>query len=142
MVDGGPASISGTAGIGPILSPTTAPLGDYNGDGIVDAADYTVWRDHLGQTVTPGTNGDTNGDGTVDQTDYGIWAANFGQTAAGAGATSGATGSASANAAVPEPATAVFSLLALPLFGSTARLLFRSAFRPSRGAATSLSRAA
>ena len=25
-------------------------LGDYNGNGIVDAADYTVWRDHLGQT--------------------------------------------------------------------------------------------
>ena len=24
--------------------------GDYNGNGIVDAADYTVWRDHFGQT--------------------------------------------------------------------------------------------
>src|SRR5262249_40370997 len=24
-------------------------LGDYNGNGVVDAADYTVWRDHLGQ---------------------------------------------------------------------------------------------
>ncbi len=22
--------------------------GDYNGDGVVKAADYTVWRDHLG----------------------------------------------------------------------------------------------
>ena len=26
--------------------------GDYNGNGIVDAADYTVWRDHLGQNFT------------------------------------------------------------------------------------------
>ena len=24
--------------------------GDYNGNGVVDAADYTVWRDSLGQT--------------------------------------------------------------------------------------------
>src|SRR5262249_39970448 len=29
-----------------------APLpGDYNGDGIVDAADYTVWTDSLGSTT-------------------------------------------------------------------------------------------
>ena len=27
-------------------------LGDYNHDGVVDAADYTVWRDTYGQSVT------------------------------------------------------------------------------------------
>ena len=27
-------------------------VGDYNHNGIVDAADYTVWRDTLGQTGT------------------------------------------------------------------------------------------
>ena len=26
-----------------------------NGDGIVDAADYTIWRDHLGQHVGSGS---------------------------------------------------------------------------------------
>src|SRR5690606_16924003 len=26
--------------------------GDFNGDGIVDAADYTVWRDNLGSPYT------------------------------------------------------------------------------------------
>ncbi|MEX2170217.1 MAG: hypothetical protein WD851_12970 [Pirellulales bacterium] len=56
--------------------------GDYNGNGIVDAADYTVWRDGLGGEFTPA--------------DYGVWKQNFGAT--------GATGSASADA-VPEPAT-------------------------------------
>jgi hypothetical protein len=55
-------------------------LGDYNGNGIVDAADYTVWRDHLGQTVTPGTNGDGTDSGVVEQGDYDIWSANWGHT--------------------------------------------------------------
>ena len=30
-----------------------ATPGDYNGDHIVDAADYTVWRNHLGEPVVP-----------------------------------------------------------------------------------------
>ena len=29
--------------------------GDYNGNGIVDAADYTVWRDTLGDDRSPPT---------------------------------------------------------------------------------------
>jgi predicted outer membrane repeat protein len=52
--------------------------GDYNNDGIVNAADYTVWRDSLGGTVTPYSVGDGNGDGVVDQDDYYIWAENYG----------------------------------------------------------------
>jgi T5SS/PEP-CTERM-associated repeat protein len=68
--------------------------GDYNDDGTVDAADYTVWRDRLGNTLDPSADGDTNG--VVDLEDYNIWKANFGATA-GAGATIAA-------AAVPEPA--------------------------------------
>ena len=41
---------------------TPVVIGDYNQDGIVDAADYTVWRDHLGQTFAlpnrdPGNTG-------------------------------------------------------------------------------------
>jgi hypothetical protein len=42
--------------------------GDYNGNGIVDAADYTVWRDSLGQTGT-GLAADGDGNGVVDQAD-------------------------------------------------------------------------
>ncbi len=49
---------SGTVGQGglPDLLPhfgedvTVYALGDGNGDGHIDAADYTVWRDHLGQS--------------------------------------------------------------------------------------------
>jgi BNR repeat-containing family member len=71
--------------------------GDFNGDMIVDAADYTVWRDHLGTNFDLNGNGDEAGDsqGLVDQADYDLWKANFGNTPSGSGA---------ANLAVPEPA--------------------------------------
>ena len=43
-----------------------ATAADYNWDGQVDAADYTVWRDLLGeQGLVPFTSGDGNGDGRV-----------------------------------------------------------------------------
>ena len=78
-------------------------LGDYNGDGFVDAADYTVWRDTLGQTVASGSGADGSNNGAVDQDDYDVWVAHFGDHSPGS-----AAGSA---AAVPEPSTAI--LLAL-----------------------------
>src|SRR5262249_13973616 len=58
--------------------------GDYNHNGIVDAADYTVWRDTLGSTTNLQADGD--GSGVVDQDDYLIWKATFGNTAAGSAA--------------------------------------------------------
>ena len=54
--------------------------GDYNGDGVVDAADYTVWRDALGQTVSPGLGADGDGDGQITNSDLEVWRANFGVT--------------------------------------------------------------
>ena len=48
--------------LGNIGSVNSAPppetTGDYNGDGTVDAADYTVWRDTFGQEVDEGTGAD------------------------------------------------------------------------------------
>jgi hypothetical protein len=84
---------------------STLPLvGDYNNNGLVDAADYVAWRRTLGQSVTAGTGADGNGDGQITQADYDVWRANFGQSA-GSGATLGA------GAAVPEPATMVLALV-------------------------------
>lgn len=69
-----------------------APLvGDYNGDGFVDAADYTVYRDSLGDSVTAGEGADGNGNGVIDTGDYDLWVENYG-------------GGSSTAAAVPEPA--------------------------------------
>lgn len=57
-------------------------LGDFNQDGVVDAADYTVWRDHVGQTGDA-LLGDAIGqgglpDGEVDLQDLIVWRANYG----------------------------------------------------------------
>ena len=54
--------------------------GDYNQDDSVDAADYTVWRDSLGDNVAAGTGADGSGNGVIDQDDYNIWSNNYGAT--------------------------------------------------------------
>lgn len=80
--------------------------GDFNGDGIVNLADYTVWRDSLDSTGLPVYSGaDGDGDGAVTVADYQIWKSQFGQ-----GLTA-ASHFAQSNTAVPEP-SAVMLLLA------------------------------
>jgi hypothetical protein len=55
--------------------------GDYNDDGVVDAADYVLWRKTLRTIdVPPYSGADGNGSGAVDPGDYGVWRAHFGQT--------------------------------------------------------------
>lgn len=72
--------------------------GDYNGNGIVDAADYTVWRNTFGQTGV-GLAADGDGSGEIDAADYTFWVNNFGNNA----------GNATANA-VPEPHSMVLMM--------------------------------
>ncbi|MBB6428888.1 hypothetical protein HNQ40_000694 [Algisphaera agarilytica] len=52
--------------------------GDYNGNGVVDAADYTVWQDAFGSMEDLAADG--NGNGAVDAADYTVWQDNFGST--------------------------------------------------------------
>jgi T5SS/PEP-CTERM-associated repeat protein len=74
-----------------LLQVTSATLtGDYNGNGVVDAADYVVWRESQGS-----------------QTGYNVWRNNFGRTAQAASA--GLPG----GIAVPEPAALVLIFTAL-----------------------------
>jgi hypothetical protein len=76
-----------------------SPTGDYNGNHLVDAADYVLWRKTLTTAVSPnGSGADGNADGTINAGDYTFWRARFGN-AAGAGSGS------LFNTAVPEPAT-------------------------------------
>jgi hypothetical protein len=91
-------------GLSPVLTVPAGPLGDYNHNYIVDAADYTVWRDTLGSTTDLRANGDNTGAsaGKIDQADFLIWKANFGAH----------LGSASA---VPEPASAILITMGLLL---------------------------
>jgi hypothetical protein len=78
--------------------------GDYNGDGVVDAADYTVWRDTLGHSVTPGTGADGDNDGVIGPGDYTVWKNNFGQAVG--------SGSGSRSGTVPEPSSLVLLIMA------------------------------
>ena len=83
-VDGGYLSITLSPLSGRYIllaeGPPTIP-GDYNENGVVDAADYVVWRNNLNQSVT--IPNDTT-PGTVSPEDYNIWRANFGLSGGGA----------------------------------------------------------
>jgi hypothetical protein len=72
-----------------IGAPIPAAPGDYNGNGIVDAADYVVWR------KTDGT-----------QAGFETWRGHFGETA-GSGSVTSVT--------IPEPATIALVVIALVL---------------------------
>ena len=104
---GGRIEVS-TLDAGALLVPSVP--GDYNQNGVVDAADYVVWRDELEDGGVGRSDG--NQDGEVDAADYDLWKTNFGQAAAGSSLTASAT---------PEP-TSVLSLLlgVLPIMIGTA----------------------
>jgi hypothetical protein len=54
--------------------------GDYNLDGVVDAADYVVWRKTLNNPAVPaGSGADGDGDGAIDAGDYEFWLERFGE---------------------------------------------------------------
>lgn len=70
--------------------------GDFNYDGRVDAADYSVWRDTKDSTTNLAA--DANRDGVVNDADLTTWRSNYGQT--------------SSSTAIPEPAAAVMTVIA------------------------------
>lgn len=87
------------------LSSTTA--GDYTGDGIVNLADYTRWRDTLAAPAVPvGSGADGNASGTVDAADYTLWKNQF----SGSGAIELAS-----QTPVPEPPAWLTAVLAVSL---------------------------
>jgi hypothetical protein len=88
---------------GILLATPTVLDGDYNRDGTVDAADYVVWRDHMGAEGAS-LIADGNRNGKIDQADYDVWRANFGTT------TSGNLANGTDPVAVPEPQAAAMLL--------------------------------
>lgn len=90
--------------------PIAALVGDYNDDGSVNAADYTVWRDNLGGPASALKNRSPSVTGFVKTADYTIWKTNFGQ--GGSGALSAGIVGYAPGQSVPEPGTIVLCFLA------------------------------
>lgn len=89
-----------------LLTPDAVTVpGDYNGNGVVDAADYVLWRKGgplLNQVDDPST---------VNAADYTAWRARFGNT----------SGAGLAGSAVPEPHTVVSILLSAMIAAAISR---------------------
>jgi T5SS/PEP-CTERM-associated repeat protein len=86
-----------------ILAVVSALAGDFNADGIVDAADYTVWRNNLGDAHESDLHHNGDGGG-VTASDYLWWKQHYGNAISGSGA---AIDNASI---VPEP-TAILTMV-------------------------------
>ena len=88
---------------GMVMAVDPGLTGDYNEDGIVDAADYVVWRKSPGDF-----GGDPDG--------YNDWRANFGNSLSGSG-----SGSLASAGPVPEPAAWLLAAMALAIVGQIRR---------------------
>jgi hypothetical protein len=80
----------------------TPLIGDFNRDGVVDAADYVVWRNASPGDTLP--NDDTPG--IVDASDYNDWRSNFGKSGLASAASLGVS-------PVPEPALMTLLILTI-----------------------------
>lgn len=89
------------------ITPEFGLPGDFNDDGLVDMADYVVWRNNLGSANEAALHYNGNGGG-IAAADYTLWKNNF-------GVSQGALSSQFSPAAVPEPAA--LSLAALFFLG-------------------------
>lgn len=90
--------------------------GDYNFDGIVDAADHAAWKAQFGSTGPYPVNGDYadgNRDTVVDAGDYIVWRKNLGAMSTGTALVGGAT--------VPEPTAVMLCLVGMAALVMSAR---------------------
>ncbi|MEM6330349.1 MAG: trypsin-like serine protease [Planctomycetota bacterium] len=102
------AEIEALGGVFASLIPDLPP-GDFNGDGVVDGADYAYWRNNLGGDESL-LNGNGDGLGNIGLGDLIIWRAGF-----GGGQEPGAV------AAAPEPSAVLLATLASVLGISAVR---------------------
>ncbi len=81
--------------------------GDYNNNGVVDAADYVTWRNTMGNSANPGVAADGDLSGLIDDGDYATWRSSFGNAVPNVPAGAGA-----GFAPVPEPASSLLLIIA------------------------------
>ncbi|HEX2473397.1 MAG TPA: hypothetical protein VHK01_01550 [Lacipirellulaceae bacterium] len=103
---------AGTGNDVALVTQVASLLGDYNGDGVVDAADYVRWRAAANMEVMPYSGADGSGNGRIDADDYLVWRSNFGLTSAAINAAI----ESDKLSTVPEPASAACISAALLMF--------------------------
>ena len=103
----GPNDTTLRHGIVKFIAEAAALAGDYNNNGVVDGADYILWRKG-GLLQNEGRS-----TGITDQQDYSFWQAVFGDTGS-----SGSGSSAGGGLAIPEPKTATIFAVAIAIFSS------------------------
>jgi hypothetical protein len=101
--------------------PFTNLPGDYNGDGVVDSADYIVWRKSFGDTTSFVADG--NNDNVVNDLDYDVWRQNVGKTWQ---SLSYGAGGGLSNSSVPEPTALALATIGL-ICGLNSRRIARRA---------------
>jgi hypothetical protein len=109
LTDGSWDSWTMTAGTGlnkfaenPVAASPPFSPGDYNRNGIVDAADYRMWKQSFGLSFNLPADG--NGNQLVDAADYVVWRANL---------TSIFSNNATISLALPEPNTSFLFAIVL-----------------------------
>jgi hypothetical protein len=100
------------------LRPIPAQLaGDFNLNGVVDAADYVLWRNTLGSTAS--LTADGNGNRVIDIGDYAVWRGRFGSVPGRGASMQNSAG------AVPEPASLILIGIGAGAYASLRRHAFR-----------------
>jgi WD40 repeat protein len=79
----------------------TSLVGDFNNDGVVDEADYVVWRNASSTATLP----NDRSPGIVNASDYADWRSNFGNSAA--------NGTSLGSNSIPEPSSLPLIIFAI-----------------------------
>jgi hypothetical protein len=101
---------------GGIFDVRSLSQGDFDIDGDVDAADYSIWRSSYGAAGEPFAEADGNGNGVVDAGDYVIWRNSF------------QDGEMNLKVPVPEPNSS--TLIGIAIWSSLLKLGAYRAMRP------------
>lgn len=104
-------SVAGASEVELLIDHRPPLSADLNQNGLVDAADYTIWRDQFASVVDPGTGADLSRSGVIDTADYELWRRAFGQS------------SSAIAQSVPEPAT-IWAWILTGLVNLSARFRF------------------
>jgi hypothetical protein len=107
IVGGTPAPVHSYS----FAAPLSVLPGDYNNDHVVDAADYSVWRDQFGAEIALPNEVETPG--SVTSEDYVVWKGHFGETLPGGDELSDAR-----SVVVPEPASAALVMIVVCACGA------------------------